>query len=262
MYDCSFYGFQRAVYLKHCGQCHFVGCHGQENDIVYFLDRNASFIWFDRCMNLNNGGFIYADDPLADGISNGIMVTACCSVFASKEDIRVLGWQSVYINGGGGADLGGASAGVSGIYLNKVMDFTINGMWVASDPSTMSTRAGIHLIDSHSGTISGCSIVNNSIGIRIDGAPSYSTRVTITDNKFEGNALNDLIFISNVKAVKVTNNHFMSTPSRTGTNYEMYAYTGGSDYNIIKHNTFSGASYTILAGSNSIVGDNIFGVPN
>ncbi|MBP1993675.1 twin-arginine translocation signal domain-containing protein [Paenibacillus eucommiae] len=262
VYDCSFYGFSRAVHLKFCGNCFFNGCYAQRNNVVYFLERDASFIWFEQCMNLDNRTFIYADDTLADGISNGIFIHNCSSVLCETEDIRIVGWQGVYITGGGGTDLGGYGGGTNAIYLGKCQDFAIRDMWVASDPVNMTNRTGIQIIDSHSGVITGCSIVNNTIGIRIDGNSVHSTRVAITDNKFEGNILNDILFGSYAKAVKVMCNHFMSTVSRTATNYEVYANTGGSDYNIIKNNTFKGANYSIIAGTNSIVNENIFSVPN
>lgn len=262
MYDCYFYGLARGVSLKYCGFCHFEGCMAQANNVVYFLERDSSFIWFNRCMNLDNYSFIYADDPLADGISNGIFIDNCSSVFAFKEDIRIVGWQTVYITGGGGVDLGGAAAGVAAIYLNSCQDFSIRDMWIASDKTTMTNRSGVHLVNCHSGIIDGCSLVNNTIGIRVEGNAGYSTRLTINGNKFEANVTNDILFVSNVKAAKVVNNHFMSTVSRTGTNYEVYANTAGSNYNIIKQNTFTGSSYPIISGANSVVGDNIFGVPN
>lgn len=262
MVDCSFHGLAKAVYLKYCGNCHFVGCYAQNNSYVYYMERDASFIWFDRCMNLDNRTFVYADDPLADGISNGIMINNCASVFCTHEDIRIIGWQAVYITGGGGLDLGGRGGGMNSVYLGKCMDITIRDMWVASDKDHITNRVGIQLIDSHTGIISGCSIVNNTIGIRIDGNSGFASKFTISGNKFEGNVTNDILFGGNVKAVNVTDNHFISTVSRTGTNYEVYTNTLGSNYNIIKNNTFKGASYTMIAGSNSIVGDNIFGVPD
>lgn len=262
MYDCAIFGLDRGVFMKYCGHCHFVGCYARSNNIIYCLDRDACFLWFDRCMNIGNNHFIYAKDPLADGISNGIMVHNCASVFAAKEDIHIVGWQAVYITGGGGLDLGGSRAGMNSVYLEKCMDFSIIGMWIASDKERMTQRNGIHLSASHSGVISGCSLVNNTVGIRIDGHPDYSTRVSITDNKFEANVANDILFGENVKAVKITNNHFMSVVSRSKTHYEIYAEAAGSDFNIIKHNTFSGQSYSVAAGSHSMVSENIFEVPN
>lgn len=259
MDTCALYGFDRAVYLKFTGQTHFTGVYAQANDTVYYLDRDSSFIYFQRCMNLGNGAFIWADDPLADGISNGIMITQCASVGASNIDVRIVGWQAVFIDQCG-FDLG--NGGSSAVYLKDTMDFHINSSWIASDLTLAPNRLGIHMQDSsHSGTITDNSIVNNKIGVRYDGVNNGVTaKLSIHGNKFEGNTDNEILFIQG-RGIKITNNAFISTPSRTGTNYEIYGNTTGSNYCHVKNNTFRQGSYTITIGANSIVGDNIFSVP-
>lgn len=258
MYDCSFYGFSHAVDTKFAGFCHFVGIFAQANDAVYFLGRDASFFWWDRCMNLDNGYFIYAEDPTPDGISNGLIINKSHSVLCTNVDVRISGWQSVYITGGCGFDNG--LAGGAAIFLNECMDFVIDACFVASNDA-ISTRSGVRLNNSHSGAITNSSIVNNQYGIRIDGPSTISSKVKITNNRFEGNKNNDVLLLSSAKAVKIIGNDFASTLSRTGTDFPIFANTPNTDYNIIADNTFVGVSYSLVAGNNSIIKDNIFNVP-
>jgi hypothetical protein len=259
MTDCAIYGFARGVFLKHAGQCHFTGVYAQANATVYHLDRDSSFIFFERCMNLGNATFVYADDPLADGISNGIFMTNCSSVGATSHDVRIYGWQAVFIDQCG-FDLGGG--GTAAVLLREVQDYHLTSSWIASNPALAPTRVGVHLLgQTHSGSITDCSIVNNQIGVRLDGVNGgVSAKLSIHGNKFEGNSTNDILFIQG-RAIKITNNSFISTPSRTGTNYEVYGNTTGSNYCHVKDNTFRLGFYTITIGGSSIVSDNIFNVP-
>jgi hypothetical protein len=259
MYDCSFYGFYHGVEMSYCGQCYFVRCYGQANTTVYFLNRDASFVNWLSCMNLNNDTFIYADDTIADAVSNGLNIQNCQSVFSNKADVRILGWQSVYIHGGGGFDLGG-TGDTNSVYLGKCMDINIDGMWISANHST--NRNCIFLDDCHSVAITNNSIVNaGAAGIRVSRSVAKNCAVTITGNKMDGNTQNDILLASNVIGAVVMGNKILSSPSRTGTNYEIYANTGGTDYCIIKNNTMKGVSYTISSGTNSIVNENLFGLP-
>lgn len=258
MYDCSFYGFSHAIDTKFAGFCHFVGVFAQANDAVYFLGRDASFFWWDRCMNLDNGYFIYAEDPTPDGISNGLIINKSHSVLCTNVDVRISGWQSVYITGGCGFDNG--LAGGAAIFLNECMDFVIDTCFVSSNDA-ITTRSGIRLNNTHSGSITNSSIVNNQYGIRVDGPSNMSTKVKVTNNRFEGNRNNDILLLSGAKAMKIIGNDFASTLTRTGTDYPIFANTPGTDYNIIVDNTFVGDTYALVAGGNSIIKDNIFNTP-
>lgn len=254
--DCYLYGFDRAINLGNCGQCYFTRVYSQLNRTVFFLNRAASFIYFDGCMSLGNQTTIYADDALADGISNGIFIQNCNSVTCTDLDYRILGWQGVYIIGGGGCDLG--SGGTAAVYIGSCQDVVIENMYVSSDPSVSSTRYAIWIQNSHTLKISGNSIVNSKMGILIEGVNGVGTKAVIEANKFDGNALNDVFLSTYVTSSKVTSNHFMSVVSRTGSNYDIYANTAGADYNFITLNTFKGASYSIVTGVNSVTTNNIF----
>jgi len=255
MENCFMYGFDRAVNLKYCGQCHFINCYAQSNRTVYFLDRDSSFIYWDRCMSLSNQTTVYADDPLADGISNALFFTNCNSIHCSSLDYRILGWQGVYFYGGG-CDLG--EGGDAAIYLGTCMDVTIDSMYISSNTAVTTTRDGVWLQSSHTVAITKCSIVNNEIGIHVQGVNGVGTKVVIEGNKFEGNLDNDIFLNTYTTSSKITLNHFMSVLSRTGTNYDIYANTTGTDRNFITLNTFRGATYTIATGVNSVTTNNIF----
>lgn len=264
MNDCSFYGFERAVYLTFCGGVQFISCYAQLNNVVYFLERDASNVTWDNCFNLNNGNFIYADDQLADGLSNGLIINNSSSIYCSGADIRIIGWQAVYIRGGSGYDFGGAEGSAS-IYLGKCMDFTIDSVYISPDnygnTNNALNRNCIKLEDCHSGVISGNSLYNaGEISIAIINSTSRNSALTIRDNIFNGSGGIDIFFSAGIGIV-VEGNKFLMQMPRTGTLYEIYANTPGTNYNIIKNNIFVGSSYTITAGANSIVGDNIFGAP-
>lgn len=262
--NCSFYGFSRGAYLKYCGGINFNKCYAQVNAVVYFLERDASNVTWDGCFNLNNGNFIYADDPLADGLSNGLIVNNCSAIYSDGADIRIIGWQAIYIRGGAGYDFGGPGGSAS-IYLGKCMDFTIDSVYVCPDnygtTKNATNRYCIKLEDCHSGLIQGNSIYNaGGVSIAIIKSVVKNSSLTIRDNVFDGSSGID-IFLSAGIGVVIEGNKFLKQMSRTGTDYEIYANTPGTNYNIIKNNIFVGSSFTITAGANSIVGDNLFGVP-
>ncbi|MDR6555433.1 glycosyl hydrolase family 28-related protein [Paenibacillus qinlingensis] len=258
--DYTVAGFQIGFDLGFCGNARFTSGVAQANDVCYFLNRDTSFIWFDKCFNLDNNYFIYADDPTPDGLSNGIFINKCTSVFAAKIDIRIVGWQTIFITDGG-YDLGGtATFQDSSMFFGKCTEVTITNIWIASNIVLSPNREGIELSDTHTVSIKGCSIVNNVAGIKALGNASFSTGMVIDGNKFENNTTNDIVFLANITGSKIVNNHSRSLPSRTGTNFEIYVNTPGTDYNVIKMNTFRGTTFPIPSGVNSIINENIFGI--
>lgn len=265
MYDCSIYGFNRGVYLTYAGHCFFSRCYGQANGAVYFLERDASFVNFTECMNLNNEYFLYADDPLANGISNGIMINGCHSTFARVADVYINGWDAVFIRGGTGFDLGG-NGGTASLYLSKVTNFIVDGVYISPDNYggviNAANKNCMQLVDCHSGSITGCMIVNaGQAGIRAEHSTAKSSAVSIRDNKFDGNGHNDIVAPGNFIGNVINGNKHLKQMARTGTDYEVYIVTNGSSHNSVKDNIFVGSSYTIAAGSSSVVADNIFGAP-
>ncbi len=256
VYNCFFYGFERAIYSKWTGQSHVVSCFFQANTVSIYLERGASFWHFRDIMSFDDT-LVYADDPLADGYSNGLFFDSCNNINATNINLRILGWQSVYI-GKCGWDLG--SGGEAAIYLNKCMDVTVDSCYISSNGGA-TTRKGVVIIDSPRVFITKNRIVNNRHGINASSSIVYAQASIIDGNEFDGNIDNDIIFVSNMTACKITNNHFAKQMSRTSTNYEIYVDSVGSNYNIVCFNSFRGSSYTITAGANSAVGTNIFATP-
>jgi hypothetical protein len=254
-YRCAFYYFEVAVETKWSGQCYFVDCFYQVNTTSIKMLRGSSFFYLRGCMSFDPT-FIYAQDTTYDAFSNGMTLVDCNSITASAECMYVEGWQAVYISQCG-FDLG--SGGTAALKFYNCTDGAISDCFVSSDNST--TRAGIIFDTSHTFSVRGCTIVNNSVGINIVGQNGVATKIVVDGNKFDGNNTNDVLGLSYATCCKVVNNHYVKQMSRTGTNYEVYLNTTGTDYDIVQFNTFRGTSYTINAGANSIVGNNIFGCP-
>lgn len=265
MNQCSLYGFSRAVWLSYCGGNYFNKNYAQANSAVYFLDRDASFIHWNDCMNLGNDYFIYADDPLADGISNGLMINGCHATFTTVVDIRVIGWQSVYIMGGAGYDISG-NGSPSSIYLQDCMDISIDNIYMAADNYPPDENAPqknlIHLVNCHSWVIANSTLTNaGESAIRIDSSKAVTQAGSIVNNKFDGNRKNDIVSPGNLVGVVITGNKFLRKQLHTGTNFEIFILASGSSHNIIKDNLFCCADYSLTAGTGSIVSDNLYDMP-
>ena len=254
-YNCWFYGFQRAIYAKWTGQARISDCWFQANTTSITLLRGSSFWHLFKCMSFDDS-FLFAFDPARDAYSNGLLIDSCNNITAPGTNVYVEGWQAVYMKSCGW-DLG--TAGTAAIWLKETYDVTIRDSYISSDATA--TRNGVFLDNAHSVVISACQIVNNVIGINVIGNATVATKLVIDACKFDGQDTNDVLFLSNVTASKIINNHFQKQMSRTGTNFEVYTNTGGTDYDIITQNTFKGTSYAIVAGANSVVTNNIFNVP-
>lgn len=253
---CSFQGFEYAISSGFSGQTVFDKCYFRDNVRSFSLTRGASFWTLSKCFSFD-ATFLHADDATADAYSNGITINECSCITATSECVFVRNWQAVFISDCGW-DLG--SGGTAAVHFIGVMDSSITSCYISGDG--VAVRDGVLLDNCVRASIRSNTLVNNKgAGIQVVGASSLATRVTIDDNRFDGNGTNDIIFTSNVSASKVKNNHHSKQFSRTGTEFEIFANTTGTDFNIIKDNTFSGASYSILAGANSIIADNIFDTP-
>ena len=255
--DSGFSGLSQGVHLKWATQCHFVGNVAQNNNWVYYIDRGSAFIYFERCINVGNNSFIYADDPMADALSNAIYVNECSSINGSDIDLRVSGFQALFVNN---SSFTQGVGGTAAVYMAAVRDFYFRSTSVSSNLSAAPNRYGFWIDgEVHTGAISNSTIANNLAGVEITGIPGrMSHKLTIQGNRFRGNTAND-VFMSNAQAVKITDNSTTSTPSRTGTNFEVYGT--GTDYCVAKMNTFRQSSYAIGLGAHSVVGDNLFSVP-
>jgi len=286
MEQCYFLGLDKGVDLGYAGQCHFVANWSQGTNIAYNLTRGASFAYFERCMNLSGGSFIYASDPAGDGYSNGVTVNMCHSVWASATDIHFDGWQAVFINQGG-FDLGLRKQGLemdsnAAVYLRNCQDIRVTNCWLASwlgdaagDPVLNKQRIGLHLKETHSGIVSGNSFVNNYIGVKVEGydpnvepwpafgGKTINNALAVVGNKFQANTYYHIYLGDYSRTVSITQNTFQTNPRKSDddrVHCEIYAETNGTDYNIIKDNMFAGPEYTIECGANSIVKDNIWNI--
>jgi hypothetical protein len=273
-FDCTFIGYDSAVRTRFVGKARFQGCYYWNNNIGHTMDRDSSFHYFSECLALNNVSWIDADDArglgqgqvVSDGISNTLIIDSCVSVNASGDDIRVNGWQSVYI-AKGGCD-GGSATGGAALRLSNVQDFSIEAMYLSSS-SKLNGRAGLFLEDCSKGKISGCSFVSCDIGLLQTGpSPASvatlagaSTRIAVDGNTFRDNYRSDLRTNGYLRSSKIIANHFESDVARTGADYEVYVNEVNSVCNIVKMNTFHHGAYTITSGAGSIIGDNIFDAP-
>lgn len=271
-HDITFRGFDTATWTRFVGQAKWFNCTSAFCNIVHKMDRDASFHTFKDCLSLSNAQWIYGDDsqglPVGDqranGVSNTVIIDGCIAVNSTDNDITLNGWQAVYI-AKGGCDGGTASTGCA-INLINCYDFTINGMYISS-ANPANSRHGLELDDCLRGNIAGNTFVNTDIGLLISGPSASSvpaignvgTKVVIDGNFFMNNRLNDILGTGNFRTSKIINNHFDSTVSRTGTNFELYITDSTNTNNVVQFNTFKNASYTITSGAGSIIGNNIFG---
>lgn len=255
VYECWFYGFQRAIYAKWTGQARVSDCFFQSNTASIVLLRGASFWYLFQCMSFDDT-FLFATDPIADAYSNGLTIDSCANVTAASTNVYIEGWQAVYM-WSCGLDLG--TGGTAAIWLRSTYDVTIRDTYISSDPTA--ARNGVFMDNAHSVVIAACQVVNNVVGINVLGAATTATKLVVDSCKFDGQDNNDILFITDVTSSKVTNCHFQKNIPKVGTNAEIYTNTTGTDYNIFTQNTFKSASYTITAAPNSVSTNNIFSVP-
>lgn len=273
VHDCNLKGFDSATWTRFVGQAKFFNCFSVFNNTVHKMDRDASFHTFKDCLALSNARWIYGDDSQglpagefrANGISNTVLIDGCISVNSTSNDIYLNGWQAVYISKGG-TD-GGTGVGGAAINLVNCIDFSIESMYISSAANTNS-RHGLELDDCSHGKISGCTFTTTDIGLLVSGpSPSsipsignIGTKITVQGNTFTNNLNNDITTNGYFRTSKIINNHFDSTPNRVGSNYEIYINDVNSTNNIVQYNTFkNAASYTIVSGAGSLIGNSIFG---
>lgn len=253
--NCMFQNFEVAINTKWAGQCYFVDNFYQNNKYSHIMWRGSSFFYFKGCMSFDST-FIYASDPINDAYSNGLTIEDCNNITATSENVFVQGWQAVFIDKCGW-DLG--SGGVAALWFKNSQDVRISSCFISSNNSA--PRMGVYLEGTHTYSINDNTIVNNSVGIKCtEPLLSLASKGVISSNKFDGNATNDILVMNNCEAVQIVNNHFSKQMSRTGSNYEVYTNIAGVNNCIISQNTFNGVTYPIVAGSNSIVSNNLFGV--
>lgn len=255
VYKCMFYFFQNAIVTKWTGQNYYRDNFYQANGCSHQMQRGSSFFYMLGEMSFDER-YIFAEDPIRDAYSNGLIIENCNNITAAESNIFIDGWQAVYISKSGW-DLG--FGGDAALWFRFCQDVTVESCFVSSDG--VAARDGIRFEATHTYVVHACTIVNNLVGIRCTEPPlSFAAKAVIDSNKFGGNQTNDVLVFDNCEAIKIINNHFEKQMSRTGTNFEIYANTPGTDNLIITQNTFFGTSYSILCGPNSIVANNLFGV--
>lgn len=252
-YRCQFTNFSVAVDMKFAGQSYFVDNYYQANSYSHTFKRGASFIYMRGCMSFDPT-FIHAQDTTNDGYSNGLFLDSCNNITATQENLFIDGWQAVFVSKCGW-DLG--SGGYAALWFRNCQDVYVDSCFISSSIGTQ--RVGVFFDSTHSFGLSKNTVVNNSVGVQAT-VPLYgmASKGTVGGNKFEGNTLSHVLLFSGVEGVKVTENHFQTQPSRTGTNFEVYG--AGANNNIVSFNTFAGSPYTIGVGVNSVIYGNIFNV--
>lgn len=251
---CAFLNYDIARDSKWAGQCYSTKDFYQGNRYDNRLLRGCSFWYFEACMSFSPT-FILASDPVRDAFSNGLFIDKCHNITATSECLNIDGWQAVFVDSCG-FDLG--SGGAAALYFAFCQDVYVSKCFISSN--AVADRRGVQFVESHSAAVTHCTLVNNRCAIQISAPAGRSTKVVIDGNKFENNRDNDVLLLDNSYANKIINNHFQTVPSRTGTNFEVYANTFGTNGNIITQNTFAGPGYTILTGAYSIIENNLYNI--
>ena len=239
----------RCFDLYCCGNAHFNNITAYSCTAVFFLSRAASFINISASFSMGCGSFIYADDPLADGISNGIMVNDCQAVLSSGVPYRILGWQGVYIDNSS-ADLG---SGEVQMFLYHVQDYSITNCWVAGND--VNDSMGVRLWDAVRGVLENCTISHCAVGVRCEGTGTNMS-VTIAHNTIQANTQYDVYVYSVIGAKLIGNSAYsnLSTP----------IYVDSSIGIVASENLTRAATYTYFTAtcSNVTGASNLFGLIN
>lgn len=250
--DCVFIGLSRGTYTKYCTQCFFTRNYAQVCATMHYKERDSSFQYHTDEMCLDGqslvGAYIYQDDPIGDGLSNALSVTDCRSVFSAGIDIRLKNYQlATFANCI--LDLG--TAGIAALWLFSCQDVHYHNGWIACATAGMNAgRAGIYIEASrhnsfHNNTFNGC-----DVGVLGNGASTLN----VEGNVFIADRTADITDIGVAVGWIVTGNRH-----KNGTTSLPVSIGGtSSKSNLVCNNIFSGTTYTIPTGTNSINTPNIF----
>lgn len=256
MYQCKFGGFDKVIEAKWTGQSKFQDCEFNGNNLSFNLLRGANQ-WQLRDIMSFDGSFIVGYDPTADGYTNGLEIYDCNNEGATGENINLTGWQKADIISSG---YDGGTGGARALIFNSCSDVNLDDLYISGTPGT-TTRDGVVFNDSVRCALERSRIVNCNIGARVYGVNGVATDCDIIHNNFDGNAINDVVLQAYSTDCDVVENIHKKQMSRTGSNYEIYANTTGTDYNRIHDNKHHGSSYTITTGANSVTTPNYYGQP-
>lgn len=253
--ECMFYNFEVDVRVVNVSQNHFTRNWHALGRYSYMLGRGASFSYFDQVFSFSPYA-IFARDEMDDAFSNGLFVDQCNFITAGGCNMFVRGWQAVFIDKSG-FDLGSADA--AALWFRNCQDVNVSQSFISSNGNGV--RDGVLMDQSHTFVVRDCTIVNSRIGVNVIPPPAFSpSNGSIVGNTFDGNAINDVFLNPSCRGVKIKENHHKKQMSRTGSNYEIYANLPGVNNCHVIDNTLAGAPYPIVAGPNSVVRDNLFGV--
>jgi len=253
--DCMFYNFDADVKVAFASLNKFTRNWHAFGNFAYILGRGASFTDFTQVMSFNKTA-IYARDDIDDAFSNGLTLDRCNFITAQGMNVFVQGWQAVFADMCG-FDLG--SAGLAALHFRRCQDVHLSKSFISGNGRAV--RDGVLFDETHSFSLAGGAVVNSYVGVRVI-APvnGMIPNGTIRDVKFDGNLKNDVLLMDNCKGVNVLDNYHRKQMARTGTDFEIYANLPGVNKCQIRGNNLAGVSYDIVAGPNSIVRDNLFGV--
>ena len=250
--NCDFRGLTYGINLFAAGNCHFIDIYGNGCEILVYLNRAASFIHMTRVFTIDCGSLLWANDPVDDGVSNGIEMRECEGIFCRNATIRVLGWQGVYLERCS-ADLSTTQG--DNIFIYKCEDVSITNCWCAGQGIVNSI--GIRIWQSRDVYVSGCTVQNVEFGIRVDGLGTWNTAINIIGIVFEGCSKNGIIVVD-TRSVNVSKCNFLDNYSMQGTDAPIYLSNSG--WCIITENKFVNAEYSLLT-TGGVATNNIFSLP-
>lgn len=250
IYDCEFTNFNDGVVLTYCGNCNFEHIYGTNLRYLFNLGRAASFIRAFQVFTIDVGSLLYADDPLDDGISNGIELIECEAIFSRNAAFRILGWQGVYLIRCS-ADLSNVQG--DNVFIYKCEDVSITDCWIAG--ASAPNSIGLRLWESRDIYVSGCTVQNCNFGIRIDGLPNFKDNaITIHGCAIEGCANNDVIIL-NTRGFILSHNSFLDNITVAGTDAPVYC--SNCAWSVLTENKFYHVAYEVSLAA-SVVGNNVF----
>ena len=250
IYNCEFTSLNDGVQLTLCGNCNFEHIYGNNLRDVLNLGRAASFIRAFQIFTMDVSCLIWADDPVDDGVSNGIELIECEAIFSRNAAFRILGWQGVYMIRCS-ADL--SSFQGDNVFIYKCEDVSITDCWIAG--ASAPNSIGLRLWESRDIYVSGCTVQNCNYGIRIDGLPNFKDNaITITGVAIEGCSNNDVLVL-NTRGLILSHNSFLDNIAVAGTNAPVFC--ANSAWSILTENKFFHEAYSVDIAA-SVVGNNVF----
>ena len=207
------------VDLAYARGSEFADCRGVLTVNSFKLGPGCNDTVFGSFLSLSGGPFIIADGgDVNDGYSRGLTLLNATSVWCYATDIYIKNYNDVTIEQSG-YDLGCHSTSTenfehrAAVVAEGVNGLRFAGNWVASNNATSGAEAssaalyrhGLLLKGCKNVNVSGCSIVNNCIGVAVEGDGVENANIVITGNKGEANSLHDF-YLNNCDGVNLSYN--------------------------------------------------------